>query len=77
MAATKQWDWNEKNGIRRNIVIDGKRDKEHLIRYLLDLKPGDGIRASRISKELIEYQGHLCENYLIENLKTNRNSKKG
>lgn len=72
MAATKDWDYNAKNGIRRNVVIDGKRDKEHLIRFLLSLKPHDGIRASRISKEPIVIHGKVCENYLTSNLKTNR-----
>lgn len=73
MAATKDWDYHERKGtprIQRNIVnADGKRDKQSLIRYLLSLEVGDGIRASQISKELVEYQGQLCINYLTSNLK--------
>lgn len=79
MAATKEWYYAPPYGYRparilRNIILDnGKKSKQSLIRFLLSLKPGDGIRAKRIDKEpVISESGEICENYLTNNLKTNR-----
>jgi len=73
MAATKEWDYNNRNQIRRNIVDkNGKRQKQSLIRFLLSLEIGDGIRASQVSKKTVMHQGHECLNYQTSNLKTNR-----
>lgn len=76
IASTKEWYYHPQKGILRNIVVDGKRQKQSLIRFLLGLKPSDGIRASRINEEqIISETGEVCENYLTNNLKTNRSSK--
>jgi len=76
MAVTKDWDYHERKGsqrIQRNVVNSkGKRDKQTLIRYLLGLEIGDGIRATQVSKDTVEYQGKTCIDYQTANLKTNR-----
>ena len=76
MAATKEWYYDAKRKtIYRNIIVDEKtKSKQSLIRFLLSLERGDGIRATRINTNLIisKTGEHLCENYLFNNLKTNR-----
>lgn len=73
MAACLAWYYNpKKDQILRNICLAGKKSKQSLLRYLLSLHPGDGIRARRVDKEPVVYQGMVCENYLTNNLATNR-----
>jgi len=74
MAATKEWYYDStRKKIMRNVVIDRKKTKQYLLRYLLGLTPGDGIRARRIDTEdILSEDGKICENYLTNNLTTNR-----
>lgn len=74
MAAYHEWYYVlKRDQIFRNIRLEnGKKSKQSLLRFLLSLHPSDGIRARRIDKEPILYQGMICENYLTNNLATNR-----